>query len=350
MKNMNSDMETAAPKKKSVLFFAKLHDKSILERNEFYAVDIQILRELGWHVICATEIKEIVAADLYFVWWWTWCTFPLVRAKLAGSPIITVGVFDHITANNELEAFYKRNVLHRWLIRKSLKYSDANVFCSKLELEFVSRRFDVKYPQFAHCAVDIESYKPGGTSRESFILSFCWMNAFNPIRKCVRQSIKAFSRIREQYPDYRFLIAGEKLEGYPPLQEYVHSLGIDKYVSFIGVVSRAEKIRLMQTCAVYLQPTMVEGFGLAIAEAMACSAPVITSPVGTVPEVVGDAAIMVIGIEESQIAAALLRLLKDQSLREEFGERGRQRIVERFKFAQRKEKIALVIENTFNES
>ena len=330
--------------KKRAVFFARVKSPTVLERNEFYAVDLRILRELGWDVILALKPWSIPAADLYFVWWWTWALFPVLRARLAGKPVIVVGVFDHVMADGSLEVFYRRNVVHRWMHRESLRWANANVFCSKLELNRMVSEFEVNRPVCSHCAVDSEIYHSGSRPREKFILSFCWMNHANSKRKCVAESIRAMALLHDRYPDYQFLICGEKLEGHTALAALVHELNAEKYISFPGVVSREEKISLMQRCVLYLQPTLVEGFGLAIAEAMACGAPVVTSPVGTVPEVVGDAAVMVSGTDPAAIAEGVAGLLQDEALQEALSQRGRQRIVDEFTYAKRKAELGAIIQ------
>ena len=100
----------------------------------------------------------------------------------------------------------------------------------------------------------------------------------------------------------------------------------------------------MQECVVYLQPTRYEGFGLAILEAMSCGAPVITSPKGAVPEVVGDTALFVDGTSPSSIAEGLLQYLDDPSLRDQMSRRARARAVERFPYAERRDKMIALLE------
>jgi glycosyltransferase involved in cell wall biosynthesis len=109
-------------------------------------------------------------------------------------------------------------------------------------------------------------------------------------------------------------------------------------------VSKEEKIRLMRECVVYLQPTRYEGFGLAILEAMSCGAPVVTSPCGAVPEVVGDTALLVDGTSPPSIAEGILQYLEDPSLRETMGRQARQRAVDRFQYAERRDKMIALID------
>ena len=75
-------MSSSPPK---AVFFAKVSHPEILERHEFYATDLRILRELGFDVIICTKAWPIPKADLYYVWWWTWAFLPWIRAKVAGT-------------------------------------------------------------------------------------------------------------------------------------------------------------------------------------------------------------------------------------------------------------------------
>ena len=98
----------------------------------------------------------------------------------------------------------------------------------------------------------------------------------------------------------------------------------------------------------YLQPTRYEGFGLAILEAMSCGAPVVTSPCGAVPEVVGDTALLVDGASPPNIAEGILQYLGDPSLRETMGRQARQRAVDRFQYAKRRDKMIALIDKLVN--
>lgn len=113
----------------------------MLERTEFYAVDIRILRELGYEVQVVTDPLRIPLADFYFVWWWTWAFFPLLYAEVQQSPVIIVGVFDHILPNGSLESFPHRPLLHQWMIRHSLRKAEANIFASKIEFNRLLKSF-----------------------------------------------------------------------------------------------------------------------------------------------------------------------------------------------------------------
>ena len=106
----------------------------------------------------------------------------------------------------------------------------------------------------------------------------------------------------------------------------------------------------MQSCAVYVQPTRYEGFGVAILEAMSCGAPVVTSPVGAVPQVVGNCAELVDGESPSAIAMGVLRLLNEPGQRARLSRGGRLRAVAGFSYEQRKARLSKVIHDVLSTS
>jgi len=116
-------------------------------------------------------------------------------------------------------------------------------------------------------------------------------------------------------------------------------------VIFTGYVSLAELRALYSDAAALVLPSLAEGFGLPVLEAMACETPVICSNVASLPEVAGDAAILIDPKNTRQIAEAMQRLARDAELREELIRRGRRR-VRRFswsRFARRIHELAAAL-------
>ena len=169
------------------------------------------------------------------------------------------------------------------------------------------------------------------------------MQKGNAERKCVPEVIRSIPLVLQQHPTARFIVVGEQGSAYPDLLALVQRLGVEHAVEFPGVISKERKIELMQRCGVYLQPSIYEGFGLAVLEAMSCGAAVVSSPVGAVPEVVGDAGMLVDGRSPEAIATAVSRLLEDTALRQALGQRARQRVESLFVFERRQEALGRVI-------
>lgn len=326
----------------TLCFFAKVREKKILERVEFYARDIQALKDLGFDVRIAITPAQLRPADVYFAWWWTWAFFPLSLARMLGRPIVISGIVSDLTP------FDARSYLHRKLVRYALKHADANIFTSQMEYQGIPERFDVRRPYYSPLTVDTQRYRPNGDIREDLILSVGWLEGDNAVRKGMPDLIEAAPRIHQRHPDVRFVIAGEKGSYYPVLQQKVRELGAESYVEFPGAISVEQKIELMQRCKVYLQPTRFEGFGLAILEAMSCGAPVVTSPGGAVPEVVGDAAVLVDGRSPESVATAVNKLLDEPSLRRNLGERARSRAETQFPYERRKRELKEILDGVLS--
>ena len=321
---------------KVACFFAKVDDPAILERVEFYAQDIRILRDLGFEVRIATKLTDLAPADLYFVWWWTWAFFPVTYARSRGKPVVISGTMNwHVHG--------ERNRLHRWMIERSLRRADANIFVSQLELARVTADVEVSGASYSPHTYEEGDYYPADVPEEKICLSVAWTGKHNAVRKCVPEIIDAAVALHADFPDLRFLIAGLRGDGYADLQARIDAHGAGDYVEFLGVVSKEEKIRLMRACSVYLSPSRFEGFGLAILEAMACGACVVTSPVGAVPEVVGAAGVLVDGTDVDAIRLAVTDLLRDPERRASVGQRAAARAKELFKYERRLTDLGAVI-------
>jgi len=321
-----------------ICFFARVASPQVLQRNGFYAQDIRALRELGHEVVVASRIRELRPADLYYVWWWSWAFAPAALARLMRKPVVVGGVL-------EGRPFDARPAAHRWLIRHTLASADANVFVSRRELERFGGRLPIRNARYLPLTVDTQHFRPGEAERDpDLVFTVSWTEAANSRRKCLPELIRSAARVCAARPATRFVIAGEHTAHYPTLRRLADETGFGDRIEFPGAITFEEKVALMQRCGVYLQPTRHEGFGLAIVEAMSCGAPVVTSPAGEVPAVVGDAAVMVDGTRPEQIAEATLRLLDDPGLRADLGRRARARVVDRFSFARRRDGIGAVIE------
>jgi glycosyltransferase involved in cell wall biosynthesis len=107
--------------------------------------------------------------------------------------------------------------------------------------------------------------------------------------------------------------------------EVVGKYQLSSRVHVLGYVDRADMAALYSRAELLAFPSLYEGFGFPILEAMACGAPVLTSSVSSMPEVAGDAAIYVDPLEVESIAQGILGLISDESLRADLAQRGTKR-------------------------
>jgi glycosyltransferase involved in cell wall biosynthesis len=96
----------------------------------------------------------------------------------------------------------------------------------------------------------------------------------------------------------------------------IKQFGLEEKVKLIGRVDDDDLPKWYSACAVFAYPSLYEGFGLPPLEAMACGAPIVASNVTSLPEVIGDAGILVVPTDTQSLANALLRVLQDDALRD----------------------------------
>jgi glycosyltransferase involved in cell wall biosynthesis len=147
-------------------------------------------------------------------------------------------------------------------------------------------------------------------------------------RKNLPSLVAAFSRLRG---DVQLVVAGGGVawnpEGTDLLDAALASAptGVRDRVVRTGYVSDSDKVALLTGAEVFVYPSLYEGFGLPVLEAMACGTPVVTSNVSSLPEVAGDAALLVDPADPEAIAAEVERVLSDGALRKQFVDLGLQR-------------------------
>lgn len=141
-------------------------------------------------------------------------------------------------------------------------------------------------------------------------------------RKNYERLMQALAALPDALHDIHLVIAGGRgwLQG--PIFAAIDSLGLRDRVHFIGFADDADLPALYSAARCFAFPSLYEGFGLPVLEAMACGTPVVTSNVSSLVEVAGDAALLVDPLSIPEITAALARLLTDETLRPELVGRG----------------------------
>jgi glycosyltransferase involved in cell wall biosynthesis len=157
---------------------------------------------------------------------------------------------------------------------------------------------------------------------EQYIL---YLGNFKP-HKNVKSVVQAYKRVLPRFPEYKLVLAGPLDKHGLNIQNLVSREGLDDRVIFTGTIREEDNPEVMLSMAdVFVFPTLYEGFGLPPLEAMACGTPVITSNLTAVPEVIGDAGMMVNPLDIDELSMAMETLLGNGEKRDFFSKRGRLR-------------------------
>ena len=145
--------------------------------------------------------------------------------------------------------------------------------------------------------------------------------------KNLERLLEAFQQLHTdtRFQHLRLLIIGDEISKYPTLRRAVHRLMLHKKVRFLGFVPYETLRVLYRLASVFVFPSLYEGFGLPPIEAMASGTPVVTSNVSSLPEVTGDAAMLIDPYDPSSIANGLRQVLADGALRARMVARGLER-------------------------
>ncbi len=264
------------------------------------------------------------------------------RPRLAGCPyIVTVhDLLDYLYRNNSHSSLARSVRFH--LTRRVL-LGAARIFAvSNFTKHDLTRLFDVPAAkvEVIYNAPDERFLLGHATQADRDMIAeryqvnypfLLYAGRISPHKNIVR-IIEAFSALKselakgELFPDLKLVIIGDQLSKHPDLRRAVIRSAVQFDVRFLGFVP-IEVLRIFYDLAkVFIFPSLYEGFGLPPLEAMAHDTPVVASNVTAVPEVLGNAAVLVNPENVFEISRALYRVLLDRPLRERMKTAGRERI------------------------
>jgi glycosyltransferase involved in cell wall biosynthesis len=141
--------------------------------------------------------------------------------------------------------------------------------------------------------------------------------------KNLERLIVAFDLVRKRGLDHlKLVLIGDEISKYAALRRAVHQHRLHKYVRFLGYLPEETLAVMYRLAGVFVFPSLYEGFGLPPLEAMASGTPVVTSNVSSLPEVAGDAALLVDPYDPHAIADAIYHVLCDEALRRDLRRKG----------------------------
>src|ERR1700704_2739240 len=250
--------------------------------------------------------------------------------------VLTVhDLLDHMYGSRD-GSNLRRN-LHLQLTRRALRKAARVLAVSQFTKSEISRVFAVPDHRIevVYNAID-ERFLHGHASQadreliaERYQVNYPFLlyaGAIRPHKNVVR-TIEAFSALKselekeKQLPDLKLIIIGDDLSGHPGLRRTVVRSGVQNDVRFLGFVP-IEVLRIFYDVAkIFVFPSLYEGFGLPPLEAMAHGTPVVTSNTSSLPEVAGNAALLVNPENVFEIRRGLQRVLLDPVLRAQMKQR-----------------------------
>jgi glycosyltransferase involved in cell wall biosynthesis len=297
--------------------------------------DIEDLFQPGRWPHPVKVLRGVIGADLVFGWFASWHTFlPITLAWLLRKPsVMIVGGFD--TANMPDIAYgYQQGGLRRWASRWIMRRAGRLITNSSYSLSEIERNTPIDPARVTvvhHGVPDPFGTAPDAKERMALTVGAVERGTL------VQKGQIPFARAAALLPDVRFVHAGKFDE--PEAIAELRGVAAGK-VQYTGWLSDEELHALYRRAAVYVQASRHEGFGLAVAEAMLAGCVPVVMDVTAMPEVVGDAGVLVDSQEPDAVAAGIGRAL---DLGPDAGKRARERILTEFPMAQRRDGLLAVV-------
>ena len=318
-----------------------------MQRSSFVRGDIEILRgefavrelpvrspfrPLPWEIVAA-----VMGSDLVFCWFTSWhAVLPLVASRLFGRPsILVVGGYD-VASVPEIGYGHQRGGVRKLVARLAMRLATRVCPFSLSAEREAERNAQVSRDRITMIPLGVEAGPEGtnGTARGPLVITVGDVNRSNLRRK----GLDRFARASRAMPEFTFVIAGAIQDD--SAEELVRLGRSD--LTLTGRLGDEELADLYRRAAVYLQLSVHEGFGMAVAEAMLAGCVPVVTRVGSLPELVGDAGEYVDDPAPEAVAAAVRRALADPTR----GTRAAERIRSCFPFSKRRERLSALVHET----
>jgi glycosyltransferase involved in cell wall biosynthesis len=280
-------------------------------------------------------VGGVMRADLVFGWFASWHTFfPITLAWLLRKPsVLVVGGFDTADMPDIGYGHQRgglRRLASRWIMRRAARLI-TNSDYSLTEIERNTPIPRARVTLVHHGVPDLFGELPGEKQREALTVGAIDRTTL------VQKGQVAFVRAAAELTDVSFVFAGKWLD------DAIDGLraGAPPNVEFTGWLPEAELRARYRRAAVYVQASRHEGFGLAVAEAMLAGCVPVVMNATAMPEVVGDAGVLIASQRAEEVAAGVRRAL---DLAPDTGRRARERILATFPLERRREGIRRVVE------
>lgn len=212
-----------------------------------------------------------------------------------------------------------KRIYFRWFIAQAVRHVDKIICVSD------STAADLKkyFPRLSKQKVEVIKLAcsvPAKIEKSPYPSPYiAFIGTLEP-RKNINLLIEAFAHAG--LPDYKLVVVGKKGWFYQEIFDLVQRCRLDEQVVFTGFVSDEQKYAILKSATLFVYPSIYEGFGLPILEALTLGIPTITSNVSSMPEVAGQAALLVNPNSVTELTQAMIKLAQDETLRAELTLKG----------------------------
>ena len=292
-------------------------------------------RRLLWTQFQLPKIYQKLAANLLYS--------PIPEAPLFSSCRYVVMCHDLIPlrfyrATSPLSKYF------RYVVPQVLKQAEHIVCNSQATAKDIVDFYGVKFHKITPILLgyDVDNFHPQPHDNSSITTPYFLYLGRQDSYKNLEGLINAFAAIKNN--NYCLAIAGSKDPRFTPkLQQQIKELNLEERVVFLDYLDYRELPKIISNAIALVFPTFWEGFGLPVLEAMACGTPVITSNLASLPEITGDAAILIDPYNTAAIASAMIDLAENEQLRSQLSKLGLQQ-AQKFSWTKTSEKTREVLQ------
>jgi len=253
-------------------------------------------------------------------------------AGLSGRSVVTIHDLIHLKMPQYFSGLQRRYASA--MIRHAVRHAGAVIAVSHKTREDILDTFDVaeEMVSVVHHGVrpsfqrledrnTVEHFRKSRGLEHPYVL---YVGNVKP-HKNIPRLLAAFSEVRVRYPDLDLVFAGGSCLGDNALLDQSRHLGITDAIHDLLQLPEADLISAYNGADVVVLPSLYEGFGFPALEAMACGTPAVVSSAGALPEIVGDAAILIDPTNPEELAQAMCTVLEDSGKRSQLIEKGKVR-------------------------
>ncbi|WP_341539184.1 glycosyltransferase family 4 protein [Chromatocurvus halotolerans] len=266
-------------------------------------------------------------------------SYGMLALQAAGLPLVTT-VHHPITNDLRIALDAANSVTERLLVRRWHRFLTMQtrvarrlqhvITVSECSRRDIARDFGrpVEQVDVVYNGIDTATFRPLEQVKREPLRIMATASADAPL-KGLRYLLLAFADLRRQYPGLELLLVSRPKPG-GKTERLVDELGLRQAITFVSHISTEDLVTHYARATVAVVPSLYEGFGLPAGEAMACGVPVVATDAGALPEIVGDAGLLVPAADAGALAQAINALLRDPARRRALGDAARRRIVETF--------------------